>query len=947
MSLAPGTRLGAYDVLAKLGEGGMGEVFRARDTTLGREVALKVLPDQVAGDPERLRRFEREAKTLAALNHPHIAHVYGFEQSGDTAALVMELVPGESLAHRITRNQAGGAPGLPRPEIGRRQPRGLPIREALELARQIADGLGAAHEQGIVHRDLKPANVQVTPDGVAKLLDFGLAKPAPEGRGFSPGPTDDAATLTSPAAVTEPGVVLGTAAYMSPEQARGLPVDARTDIWAFGCVLYEMLTGVRAIPGTTTTDLLVAILERDPDWTCLPTTTPSSVRALLRRCLKKDGKQRLHDIVDARFVLEDALAALAAPSSGLGVETGGVGAVATQPARAVWRHRLSLGLALIALAIGGGLGWWLGRAPEPSAGAVVRLTMPVQPLAVLNHASSSAVAISPDGSRVAFVAGDKNIGQLYLRRLDMTEAEPVKGASEALSPFWSPDGVWLVYVNAGKLTKLRIADGQTVVLADTPGIHGGTMSADGTVVVGGGRELRWGISRISPEGGSPEVLVAPDPARSEVYLCWPTFLPDGQTVIYTVVSGNGVGFEVVALSLADKTRKVVMTGPLGNVRYVAPGSLVFQQAGTLSAVRFDLASLTVSGSPSRMVLDPLWMLPAEPTLSHFDIAPSGTLVYLPHGGRQPREQLVWVDRAGREEPLPDLVAQMGADTVSGTALPRISPDGQRLALVHMNYVSSKGRLPERDVWIYDFSRGTLGRLPSRTMPQWMPDGERLASGAVQDSAYGNGLVIERADGAGAPTEILPFQDGREPVPGSVSRDGRYLLYTLIQPPAPPDIHRMDLDRRTSEVLIGGPGGQFQPALSPDERWLVYGSNETGRAEVYLTDYPARQRRWQLTSKGGGSPAWGPDGREVFFQPGAESGGLWRVGLGSGPVPAPGEPSALFDGPFARGGAYGRAYDVSPDGRRFLMTRRPDFGPVRGQLSVVLNWTRELRERLPR
>nr|MCU0256391.1 serine/threonine protein kinase [Vicinamibacterales bacterium] len=520
-----GETLGPYRILGKLGAGGMGEVYRARDTKLGREVALKILPADLASDLERLARFEREARTLAALNHPHIAQVYGFEElrsagpSGPaSSALVMELVPGESLAVRVAR-----AP--------------LSLREALDLVRQIAEGLEAAHEKGIVHRDLKPANVQVTPDGVAKILDFGLAKAIPgpegpglrrasgsegrgggsEGRGFSAGHADDDATLTSPAQMTEAGIVLGTAAYMSPEQARGRAVDTRTDVWAFGALLYELLTGARPFPGPTVTDTLAQILEREPDWRRLPTMTPAPVRALIQRCLKKEPKQRLHNIADARFVLEDALAAMSPGASAVGRDATGIGAQPPPPARAIWRHPLPLGLALLTLALGGALAWSVTRAPEapPREPQYLSLTLPPDQEMVLGG-----LEISPNGLDLVYSAvaeegppgPEGNVVRLYHRRLSEPAPRPLPGTEHAWNLAFSPDGAWLAFTSKLdlKLKKIALSGGGTVALADVPWFGGSTFAGRGAWTSTGhillGDNL-GPVRRYPAAGGEGEVVV--------------------------------------------------------------------------------------------------------------------------------------------------------------------------------------------------------------------------------------------------------------------------------------------------------------------------------------------------------------------------------------------------------------------------------------------------------
>jgi len=666
MPLSSGTKLGPYEVVAPLGAGGMGEVYRARDMRLGRDVALKVLPEGVARDAERMARFRREAQVLASLNHPNIAAIYGFEDSGGTHALVMELVEGPTLAERI---KAGA----------------IPLDEALPMAKQIAEGLEYAHERGIVHRDLKPANVKITPDGAVKVLDFGLAK-ALEGDAAS---TDISSSPTISRMATQAGIILGTAAYMSPEQAKGKSVDRRTDIWAFGCVLYEMLTGRMAFSGETVTDTLAAVIRAEPDWSLLPKDTPTHVRVLLQRCLKKDAKQRLRDIGDARIALEEVLSGVAKE------QMASVGA--SLPVR---RQLLPWAVAAFCTLVAVGLAAYLyfGRATGGNAGNVTLDVSLPEGVNVVTRDSPN-VALSPDGKEIVFMGAKETVSQLYRRSLDEPDAEPLAGTENGLSPFFSPDGKWIGFFADGKLKKIPADGGRAQILTDAPNQRGGSWTPDGTIIFS--PEYTAGLVAISDSGGTPKQLITPDTAKGERTYRWPDALPNGKGVIFTDGMSNSAASyddaEIAVYSFGTKKIRVLAHGDMAV--YSSAGYLLYYRAGALFAAPFNESRMEITGEavqlPEHVSDDP------TSGATYVAVAGDGTMAYL-RGGADMSARLVTItDRKGESHVLP-LPAR-------GYSIPRFSPDGKRLLLI-INSVSNSMVSGQGDLWIYDFGSGSLSRL---------------------------------------------------------------------------------------------------------------------------------------------------------------------------------------------------------------------------------------------
>ena len=698
-----GKTLGHYQVTGKLGAGGMGEVYRATDTRLGRDVALKVLPEAFARDPERLARFEREARVLAQLNHPNIAAIYGFEHVDGVPFLVLEYVPGQTLAEMIA--------AVP-----------LAPETLLQICSEVGYALEEAHSKAVVHRDLKPANIKITPEGKIKVLDFGLAKAfADESAGGDP-----AQSPTLSVGATRVGTLLGTAAYMSPEQARGQPLDRRTDIWSLGCVLYEMLAGKRAFSGASITDVVAAVVRAEPDWTALPASTPAAMRALLRRCLEKDPRRRLQHIGDARILLEE----LEEPAPAL------------SPARpaAPWPRRvLPWALALL-MAVAAALAWW--RATRPQPGPVTRTQVTLSPTDRLVLADAPCLALSPDGTRLVYTARRAGRAQLFLRRMDRFEAAPIAGTEGTEGPFFSPDGEWVGFFAGGKLKKAALSGGAPVALCDAQDSRGAAWGADDVIVFTPSGALGAGLMRVSASGGAPQALTTPDAKQGESGHRWPEILPGGKALLFSVWTGGS--FEearIAVLRLDTGERKTLLEGGT-NPRYAAGGSgggyLIFARAGGLLAAPFDAAQLRLTGPPVP-VLSGL-ITNARTGAAQFTLSATGSLAYVPGSADSGETSLVWVDRKGQVAPL-----TAAHRTYTN---PRLSPDGRRLAVTPL---AAGGR----HVWVLDLARNTAARLTfegnTNSSPAWSPDGRRIVFRSNQAGA--DNLYWKPADGSG-PEERL-------------------------------------------------------------------------------------------------------------------------------------------------------------------------------------------------
>jgi len=884
MALTSGTHLGPYEILSAIGAGGMGEVYRAHDPKLGRDVAIKVLQEAFARDAERLARFQREAKVLASLNHPNIATIHGLEDSGDTHALVMELVEGPTLADRIKQGP-------------------IPVDEAVRIARQIADALEYAHERGIIHRDLKPANVKVTNDDAVKVLDFGLAK-ALEGDLSS---IDISTSPTISRMATQQGVLLGTAAYMSPEQAKAKSVDRRADIWSFGCVLYEMLTGKVAFPGESVTDTLAGVIRGEPDWSQLPSATPMRVRVLLQRCLQKDPKQRLRDIGDARISLDEVLAGApeVAPSLAAAMPT--------------WPRLLSTAAAcILAAVIGGAVVWNLKPSGLPTRSqAITRLavTLPSgeEPLVTI-----PSVALSPDGTKLVYVAARGGFLQLYLRSMNSLEGNAIRGTEGALAPFFSPDGQWVGFFAEGKLKKIPVAGGSPLVLCDAGGPWGASWAPNDTIYFAPGSVS--GLWQVSAKGGVPQVFTKLDPQKGEISHRWPRVLPGGKAVLFTVWTGPGWDEQQVQLQMVGSGERRILVQGGHSGFYVPSGHLVYSHAGTLMAVPFDLARLEVANSAPLPVGEDV----LEDEGADYAISSDGSLAYLPGTPQRFERTLVWVDRSGKVEPLPAPPRPYDS--------PRISPDGRQVAVMVDG--------PTISIWVYNLDRGTSTRLAtegSSQYPIWTPDGKRLTYRLTRSGT--RDIFWGMADGGGT-EERLTAEEGNQ-TPDSWSPDGQALAINVSSPATGEHMMLLHLSDRKLEPLLPTQFSEFGAHFSPDGRWLAYESRESGRTEVYVQPYPGPGGKWQISTEGGGGALWNRNGRELFYVSGVTTGRkIMAVDITTQPSFSVGKPKMLFEGVTS-------SFDVSPDGQRFLMLKPVDQQQaVPTQINVVLNWTEELKRLVP-
>jgi serine/threonine protein kinase/Tol biopolymer transport system component len=870
-----GHRLGPYEIGSLLGSGGMGDVYRARDTKLGRDVAIKILPDAFAMDADRRARFEREARLLATLNHPHIGAIYGFEERSGIHGLVLELVEGETLAQRLS----AGAGSIP---------------ESLIIARQVAEALEAAHEKGIVHRDLKPANIAITPAGAVKVLDFGLAK---TGADASAGDLTQSPTVT--VGGTRDGVILGTAAYMSPEQARGKHVDKQTDIWAFGCVVYEMLAGRKAFAGDTVSDTLAAILERAPDWSALPPTAPSTIGRLLQRCLEKDPKRRLHDIADARIEIDEALASAASQAA----------LAPSQPERRAGsgvKGVLRWTMVVVALAVVATLFKLLGAAP-PDQPAERRVEISTPPSTDL-----SSFAVSPDGSRLVFVATWDGRPHLWLRRMESTAAQPIALTAGAQRPCWSSKGDSIAFFADAKLKYVDVEGGSPHVLADSPDGEC-TWNEDGEIVyaVGGGLPLH----RVSYRGGSSVAVTSIGPSE-RVQHHQPSLLPDGHH-FFLQIAGPRTSRGAYIGSLGSPETRRLFDADAGSVVLAPPDQVLYVQGGTLFARHFDVSRLEAAGTAVPVARQ------AGPRISVS--SDGGVIAYRSVPERVENRELAWVDRSGK------LLASVEAYSNH----PELSPDGRVIA--------TWGRIG--GTWILDTTRRAPRRLNDRNgQPIWSPDGSRLVFNCSNTV-----LCVQRVDGT-SPVDTLWT------APSSVgallaldwSRDGRFLLFKqYVSESTSWDVYALPMtpDARTDGepiALVASNYDERDAQFSPDAKWIAYQSNETGRFEIWLRSFPDRAKVIRVTENGGTQVRWPRAGTELFYL--APNGTLMTAPLmpaSNGKTVEIGSPVALFPTNlliYPSAGNFRQDYDVSHDGSRILMNvpMRDTFMPP---ITVILNWRR--------
>ena len=916
MALIPGTRIGPYEILSELGAGGMGEVYRALDTILKRQVALKVLPPEVANSTDRVARFQREAEVLAALNHPNIAHLYGLERANGTVALVMELVDGPTLADRC----ADGP---------------IPLDEALPIAKQIAEAVECAHEQGIIHRDLKPANIKVRSDGTVKVLDFGLAKLTDTSVPTHVGGMTQSPTITKPA-MTAAGVILGTAAYMAPEQARGKTVDRRADIWAFGCVLFEMLTARRAFEGESISDVLAAVLKTEPAWNALPIDTPRGLSHLLHRCLDKDPRRRLQAVGEVRVQIEDAINNTLDDRD----ET-------TPAAPPTWRRAIPWALATVLTAVLGSVSVWWFSWQHAGPLKPVRLSAELGADVSLAIGPGDDIALSPDGTLLVLAVQKNTIqgSQLYIRALDTLQATALAGTEQAESPFFSPDGQWIGFFAAGKLKKIAVTGGAVVTLCDAPNGRGGSWGEDGAIVFSA-PQAGIPLMRVSAAGGTP--AVATPLVKDEIGQRWPQAILGGQAVLFT---SGGVGAyddaDLIVQRLSNGARTIVHHGGYHG-RYVpsSPGSkrghLVYIRAGTLFAAPFDVERLTTTGPPAPIV-EGVYSSPNTGS-AQFAVAATGTLSYQAGQGSSGGLPIYWSDRAGHSPPLRVAPANWGNLA--------FAPDGHRLAL-HI----VQGR---PDIWIYDWDREALSRLTAEpgidTKPVWTVDSRRI----VFASDRGNGVLnLYWQLVNGTTTDVRRLTESTHAqLPASWDPSGRLLAFSERNPVTDSDLMILPMEgdessgwkTGTPRVFLNTPAAEREPMFSPDGKWLAYSSNESGRNEVYVRPFPGPGDRRMVSTTGGTVPTWSRRQHELVY---AGPNGQVMVAMYStaGSVFTSEKPQAWsVDRYIDRSNFSGdvRMVDLHPDGLRVAMAPVPFVrnGTKEDHVTFIFNFLDELNRVAP-
>jgi serine/threonine-protein kinase len=863
-----GFRLASYEIVAFVGAGGMGEVYRARDTKLKRDVALKVLPDAYARDPGSMARFQREAEVLASLNHPNIAQIYGVEER----ALVMELVEGDS-------------------------PKGpMPFDEAWKIASQIADALDYAHEKGIVHRDLKPANVKVTADGVVKLLDFGLAKAFSEIPDAGSADPEKSPTVTLGATVA--GTVLGTAAYMSPEQAKGKKIDKRSDIWSWGVVLYELLTGERLFKGEDASETLAQVLTKQPDFA----RAPAKARRLLRECLEKDPKLRLRDIADARRLLEEPLQA-------------------ESPAH----RKLPWAVAVLTTVAAMVLGTLLWRATRPTDRPLVRLDVDLGPDVSLGSHGGADAIISPDGTRLVYVSHNR----LFTRRLDQQQATELPGTEGAKFPFFSPDGQWIAFFTADKLKKVSVAGGQAFVLCNADNGFGGSWGEDGAIIAS--LSNLGGLSRIPAESGAPAPVTQLDRERGEITHRWPQILPGGKAVLFTAHIRTVGGYEEASIEVMpfSNRRKIILLTGGTNGRYVPNGHLLYVNRGTLFAVPFDLDSLKFRGTPTPILNQVAYS--SNDGGAKFDASQTGTLVYQSDNARGVSVQ--WLESDGRAR---DLLPKPG-----DYGRPSLSPDGRRLA-----FERSDGS--GQDVWVYNLDRDVMTRMTfdgkANLGPIWSPDGRYIVFGSQE------GLFWTHADGVGKPQPLIRTKN--QVFPWSFTPNGNRLAYMELRPETNYDIWIVSLENDGPELRAGRPESFLQteynesyPSFSPDGKWLAYSSTESGARQVYVRAFPDKGTQTQISSAGGAYPMWSRSRSELFFE--SLDNRIMVVGYSvQGDSFVPGKPRLWSEKQLTNTVLVRKNLDLAPDGKRIVAVMPAEGGDAQHHLVFLENFFDYLRQHIP-
>ncbi len=887
MPLAAGTRFGAYEIIALIGVGGMGEVYRARDSKLKREVAIKILPEGLAAEPERISRFEREAELLASLNHTNIAIVHDFQEADRRHFLVMELVEGETLADRLKRGS-------------------LPFDEALQAVRQIAEALEAAHQKGIIHRDLKPGNIKIGSDGKVKVLDFGLAK-------IFVKDSDSVSTSNSPTlmSATAGGVILGTAAYMSPEQARGKAVDQRADIWALGCVIYEALTGRQAFAGDNISDTIAAVIRSEPDWSALPQETPRRIRTLLERCLRKDPRQRLHDAADVRIELDD----VSRDSE----------VIASPPPQTGSRQLLLVGIALAAgLAIGSTIWWLRARASAPSEAIHVSVNLSRDALSIMGSAYQP-FAVSPNGKWVVYNVVRSGKVQLFLRSIQEFDGKPIAGTEGGVGPFFSPDSQWIGFGSGKELKKVPVSGGSPVVICSCLSLFlVGAWGTDNRILFV--PEFNLGIWTVSAEGGTAQQLLKTDEAQDRIAYTYLQLLPENKGILLAFASAqtmNADDEKIAVLEPGATEPRIIMQGG-SNPRYLPTGHLIYVRSGSLLAVGFDLKRLALTSTPMTVVDGIERSIAGD---SQYAVSENGTLVYEPATGVElsGRWRFVMVDRKGTVRPISE---RRGAPAEFS-----ISHDGK--------YIAARLVAVNDDIWTYDLATGTPTRLtseaPDELFPQWTPDGSRIAYSTSTGKIY-----WQPADGS-APREELSHGDYPRQT-GPFSPDGKTLAFVETHPVRQGDIWLMSLQDRKAQPFLATDANEFSPQFSPDGHFLAYVSDETGRNEIYVRPIGSAGGRKRVSTEGGNRPVWARSGKELFFMRGNK---LASVALDAQANPI-GRDRILLDAPklddlvFPEGRQY---FDVMPDGEHFVMVLSAPY-PAPTHYNVILNWFTELQQRVP-
>ena len=886
MALLPSQRLGPYEILSGIGAGGMGEVYRARDTRLDRIVAVKILSDHIAERAGLRERFDREARTIASLNHPHICTLYDIGSQDGIDYLVMEYLEGKTLAEHLKKGP-------------------LPLSQTLQYAIEIADALDKAHRKGITHRDLKPSNIMLTKSGT-KLLDFGLAKLKQE---TAPANISLSKLPTANDAITQQGTILGTLQYMAPEQLEGKEADTRTDIFAFGTVVYEMATGKKAFEGKSQASLIAKILETEPPpISSLQPMTPPAFDRVVRKCLAKEPEKRWQaasDICDELKWIAEERAPKTLPT-----------AVAVAPSRISRLWMLISAVACLIAASFAAFAVWILKpaAPKP----VIRFAMSLPPGQRLDI-SRSAIAISPDGTHLVYAAGPSNLTtQLYVRALDGLEANPIPGTGGGGDPFFSPDSQWIGFTTPGKLMKLSLRGGAPVSLVDLnfAGFFGASWGSRGRIALV--PQLFGPVQQIPDTGGNLQPLTRLD--KVEGTHRWPEFLPDGKSILFTALqSANTSNISAQMLGTGER-RDLRLTGSFPH--YAPSGHLVYVQGTNLMAVPFNPQRLAITGAAVPVIVGVL----SAGGIAQYSFSLTGTLIYVPGSVQAAGLKLVWVDRKGTEQPLPA--------PAHNYVLPKVSPDGRRVAV----------GIEESDsqIWLYDLGRDTLTRLTlegnANIDPVWTPDGKRVVF-----KGTGNRLFWQPGDGSAGAEALTNSELATNNVPGSWTPDGQVLVFMEINPNTGYDLYTLPLKDGKPRPFLRTPSLETAPRFSADGHFIAYASDESGRIEIYVRPYPGPGGKWQISTEGGSEPVWNPNGKELFYRSGNK---VMAVEITTQPIFSAGKPRMLFEGPYVPSPRSFADYDVSPDGQRFLMLKRSEEAQAPAEINVVLNWFEELKQKVP-